>query len=348
MTKKHKETSKGRKGKDRTQPGLVSASSADRENNGHGEATVAKLFTPTGPRIISMDDRVTKAETVLILKGVESQWTYSSFDNLADCLKKADPESKIFDKMKLKSAKASYVISHGLGPYFKSQIVSAVKAAPGYTLGTDSATFRHMGLSKHVDIVLQYWDEKDGQVKYDFFDYHSVGHEPADLQVKNVRASVEDSGLSLADMLGLSRDNPTVMQAMARKLREVAEACGNMGVIDTPCYLHPVHTSFQKAVKGLDADIEVFLVNLHGFFKLSTARREDRNVVQGNLAFNLGDEFEEVMDRFYLRFVSTRWLEMEGVVARVLELWASTKEYFLVFLPGSKVQCNKAATKTQR
>ena len=31
---------------------------------------------------------------------------------------------------------------------------------------------------------------------------------------------------------------------------------------------------------------------------------------------------------------------------KVLELWESTKQYFMVFLPQSKVQCNKNAVKT--
>ena len=64
------------------------------------------------------------------------------------------------------------------------------------------------------------------------------------------------------------------------------------------------------------------------------------------LAAKLGQAFTEVIDRFFMRHVSTRWLELQEVVMRVLELWESTKEYFMVFLPKSKVQCNKNAVKT--
>ena len=55
-----------------------------------------------------------------------------------------------------------------------------------------------------------------------------------------------------------------------------------------------------------------------------------------------------MLERFFLRPVSTRWLETEGVVARVIELWTSTKEYFTKYLMTSKVQSNKLALKTDR
>lgn len=44
--------------------------------------------------------------------------------------------------------------------------------------------------------------------------------------------------------------------------------------IDT-CTLHKVHTSFKKGILQIPIDIDNFAVNLHGFFKLSSARRED-------------------------------------------------------------------------
>ena len=68
------------------------------------------------------------------------------------------------------------------------------------------------------------------------------------------------------------------MEAMARKLKEEAKSVGNPFVVDMPCYLHPTHTSFQKMVESLESEIVAFLVNVHGFFKLSTARREDQTL----------------------------------------------------------------------
>ena len=308
--------------------------------------TSAPLLLQAPTKKMSLNDQTNKAEAILVLKGVESQWSYASYDNLADCLKKADPKSEVFEKMALKHQKASYIVSHGLGPFYKSQIVNSVKKSQGFVICTDSASFKQLGLSKHVDMVLSWWSEEAGEVKAEFFDFHSVGHEPADRQVELIKESLDSVDLDLGMLVGFSRDSPTVMESVERKLVVVAEDKGSPLVVGMPCYLHPTHTAFQKAVQKLEVDITSFLVRLHSFFKLSTARREDRNLVQEQLGFRLGQAFTEVIDRFFKRHVSTRWLELQEVVTRVLDLWESTKEYFMVFLPESRVQCNKNAMKT--
>ena len=313
-----------------------------------GTTSAPRLLLRQAPvsKKLKLNDQVNKAETVLVLKGVESQWPYASYNNLGECLKKADPNSEVFAKLALKRSKAAYIVSHGLGPHFKSKIVKSVKKSQGFVVCSDSASFKQLGLSKHVDIVICWWSEETQEVRSEFFDYHSVGHEPAERQVQDIKESLESVGLSLGMLVGFSRDSPTVMQAVERKLVAEAESEGSPLVVSMPCYLHPTHTAFQKAVEKLDVDVTSFLVKLHTFFKLSTARREDRNLVQEQLAADLGEAFTEVIDRFFMRHVSTRWLELQEVVMRVLELWESTKQYFMVFLPKSKVQCNKNAVKT--
>ena len=50
---------------------------------------------------------------------------------------------------------------------------------------------------------------------------------------------------------------------------------GDPAVIDLICYLHPTHIAFQKAAQVLNNDVLAYLVNLHSFFKHSTAHREE-------------------------------------------------------------------------
>ena len=84
---------------------LIMRSSADPDPSGSDERPSLSVTAPTvvtTTRVISVDDQINKAETILVLKAVESQWSYNSFDNLAECLRKADPDSKIFANLKLK------------------------------------------------------------------------------------------------------------------------------------------------------------------------------------------------------------------------------------------------------
>ena len=51
--------------------------------------------------------------------------------------------------------------------------------------------------------------------------------------------------------MGLSRDNPTVMQAVARLLKLSLSDLGNPALIDLKCFLHPTNTAFEKLEENL-------------------------------------------------------------------------------------------------
>jgi hypothetical protein len=115
----------------------------------------------------------------------------------------------------------------------------------------------------------------------------------------------------------------------------------------TTLYLQ-THTSFKKAALAQKVSVVSLLGNLHGFFKTSTARREDMVEVREELAEQLEEEYEEVLDQFFLRHVDTRWLESGPCLRRLLDHWDSTVEYFMGYLPNSPLQNNKKAVKSKK
>ena len=70
-----------------------------------------------------------------------------SCDDMVEILQKMDPNSEVAQKMTLKQTKVSWIISHGLFPHYQKKTIEKIKAAPGYTLGTDAGTFKLHGLS---------------------------------------------------------------------------------------------------------------------------------------------------------------------------------------------------------
>ena len=329
---KHKDIANGRKGRvGQRLPCITSTADPDPENNAGGEAAAAGgeaaavggeasavggeaaaenqhtgLNLNQAKARDSFSDQINKVEAVLALKGVESQWSYESFNNFVEVLRKADTKSRTFAHLKLKADKLSRIVSHGLGPFFKESLVVAVAKSVGFSLATDAASFKHQGVKKHVDIDVVFWDEVQGEVRVEFFDYNAVKHETAAIQVEHIVSSLKECHLPLTKVIALSHDNPNVMQATSRQLISKAKEEGNPAVVDLVCYLHPTHTAFQKMVKALNSDIPGFLVALHSFFKQSTARREDRNLVQEKCAQEMEDDFAEELDQFYLRHVSSR------------------------------------------
>ena len=139
-----------------------------------GRKGIRNFFKPTEkaatlpPSEIKMnlDNKAMKAEIKLALKAVESDWSYSSLDDICDILVDIAPDSAILKKMKMKSSKLSYVISHGLGPHFHDILVKDLKNAPSFTLGLDSATTKQLGLSKSLDFKVRYFSERFGMVRF--------------------------------------------------------------------------------------------------------------------------------------------------------------------------------------
>ena len=154
------------------------------EAGGRLQNAPASLTRP----VMTISDQTTKAETILALKVVDSNYSYQSCDNIVSILQAMDPDSKVFKKMSMGESRVSYTISHGLLPYFKKKIVRAIQESPAYSLGTDAGTFKLHGLSKLVDIQIRFWDEGRGEVVDLFLDYHSVGHEPATVQVRHMQS----------------------------------------------------------------------------------------------------------------------------------------------------------------
>lgn len=188
----HARIADGRKGRNKNQPGIAVTSAADDADDndqdqegrqgggdrqehvgirggGHGSrggvaasrgalgrSVCGQIRSVPPVKAWSLNDTVDKAEAVMALKVVESNYSFISQDNMGDVLRKMIPNCPILQKYSMKRTKCSIVISHGLFPYFKKKLIEGIKSAPGYTLGTDAATFKQRGISKHVDIVIRY------------------------------------------------------------------------------------------------------------------------------------------------------------------------------------------------
>ena len=68
--------------------------------------------------ILNFDQQVTKAEALWALNVARRGFTYNSSDNIGDVFRSMFPDSKIAQQFNIQSKKISYVISHGIGPYF--------------------------------------------------------------------------------------------------------------------------------------------------------------------------------------------------------------------------------------
>ena len=337
---------------------------------GRTRRRVARPPQQAAQNSMPFNDRVTYAEIRMTLLGVEHDYSYLSMKNWQQALSSCDPSSQVFKTVVLNPLKISILVRFGLFPYMRDSMIRRIKEGGDdggfFTLGTDECVVRHLGIQKHMDIHARYWLESAGRVEDAFLDLHSVGHAPADRQVEDILKTLVEVGLSPVKVVGLSRDNPTVMQAVARLLKLSLSDLGNPALIDLKCFLHPTNTAFEKLEENLgehlgeqqgdddDDDeeeeeervsISSLLSNLHSFIN-STARREDMTMVGEELAGD--EEFNEDLNQFFKRHVVTRWLEMEPCLKRLLSRWKTSVHYFTIFLPNSSSPTDKKALKTDR
>lgn len=100
---------------------------------------------------LSLDDKVKKAEILLVMKLIASNYSFNSYGDISDICKIAFSDSDIAQHMKLSSTKASYMIVHGLAPYFQTYFLRDIRAGIGYyTLYFDETTTRQV--KKQMDI----------------------------------------------------------------------------------------------------------------------------------------------------------------------------------------------------
>ena len=100
--------------------------------------------------------------------------------------------------------------------------------------------------------------------------------EPAETQFAAMVKILETANLNIGNMCSVSRDNPNVNKKLVSLVDQYIKDQHYIKLLDVgACALHPMHTSFRKALDELDTDVWSLAMDLHGYFKISTSRRED-------------------------------------------------------------------------
>ena len=67
---------------------------------------------------MSLPDQICKAEALWALKTAKDDFSFCASDGFPHLLQRMCPDSEIAKGVKMSHTKVSYVIGHGLGPYF--------------------------------------------------------------------------------------------------------------------------------------------------------------------------------------------------------------------------------------
>lgn len=201
---------------------------------------------------LSFDDQITKAETLWALKSVQHGFSYQSSDEIGELFRTMFPDSKIAEKFSIQHSKMSYVVSHGLGPYFRSQVVDEVKRCQRYVLCFDEQTNNQN--KKQLDLLLRYWHMEREMVVTRYYRTVLLGHAQATVVVGSILDAFRADGIDIRKLLMLSRDNPNVNKTIEKMTDDEMKRHDAELLHIGACNLHVIHNAFKA---GLNLYIRV-------------------------------------------------------------------------------------------
>ena len=124
---------------------------------------------------MSHADLVTQAEMIWVLKFVQSNFSFSSAENIGILFANMFPKCEVAKDFQLARNKVSYTISHGLGPYFIEEVCQSVrKSGIMFFICFDETTTRQT--VKQVDIHVCYIDGITSKVSVRYVTSLFLGH----------------------------------------------------------------------------------------------------------------------------------------------------------------------------
>ena len=224
----------------------------------------------------SLDDDVLAAEVLQAFNVVDKNQSFQSADGDNERLALQFHDSAIAKNYKQGQTKMKYMIQFGMAPHIKEMLIEDIQHEQ-YCFHFDGSTTSQTS-KKHYNGYITYFSKKYNQVVCEYAGSLFVGHCPAEALLEHFYHFIGDLNLSLDNLLNLGMDGPNVNKKFERELMEEMERNNNNSFISSGgCPLHTVHNSFGKGMTFLKERINLnqFVIDLHFFFELSAARRED-------------------------------------------------------------------------
>ena len=156
------------------------------------------------------NDLVTQAEILWALKISQGNFSYRSCDDIPALFKKMFPGNVVAENFSMSRTKISYLISDGLGPFFRKELCAKVSLSPGYVIQYDETA--NSQVRKQCDIIVRYWSEEKGQVVAQFLKAAMFGHATGESVAKCILETLQepDYEIPLNKLLNLGSDGPNV------------------------------------------------------------------------------------------------------------------------------------------
>lgn len=223
------------------------------------------------------------------------------------------PDSEVAKKFSCSRSKLSRIVSDGLGPYFKSRVVSELCHPNVFFSVMIDETPKPEQRTQQLDVLVRYFSNSQQQVVVEHVQSYNLGRATAEVIVGCVEDALTE--LPKRGLVCFFSDGPNVMKSVRNKLQKDMPS----SLVDiNNCNLHKVHNAFAKGLDAFGSDVEEVVRNVYYYFK-SAVRAEALGECQEALG---------IASHVFLRHVSNRWLTLQDSLCRVLEQFEALKSYF--------------------
>ena len=282
------------KEKQSTSSDLSKDTTNDLDDSIKTESEMPKLTIPPPPPIfqqvkkkdnsvvawMNVADGVAKAEALWAMKTASSNFSFSSSDGTSNLFQDMFPDSMIAKQFTMSHQKASYLVSHGIGPYFQKTTVNEILSSEVYyTIHFDETVTNQS--KKQMDVLIRYFSENSACVQVRYLCSLFFGHAFVKIVCKNMLNCLTNLKLPLKKLLCLSADGPNVNKSIKATMDTAVKEAGAPGLVDVGfCFIHKVHNAFKAGnnvfgVKALD-----FVISVFTWFHMYPAREEDFQLIQ--------------------------------------------------------------------
>ncbi|CAF4107155.1 unnamed protein product [Rotaria sordida] len=240
---------------------------------GSSSSTVPMVTLTRQNENISFTDQVTRAEALWAINTARHGYSYRSCDDLENLFRRMLPDSRIAEHYKMEQTKLSYVISHGLGPFFHRDLVQDIKKCERFVLCFDEQK------NYQNSVVTRY--------------YKSIflGHAPAQTIRDDIIDSFRTDGIDIKHLLMVGRDNPNVNKAIEKLLDTELKQVGGELLKLGSCNIHVIHNAFKSGTTTSCWHVEDICIDLWSWFHYSPARKED--------FVKIADDLNEAVEKKY-------------------------------------------------
>lgn len=275
-------------------------------------------YLPSQSQPTTADYKAAAAEGTWAYHTVEHQQSFRSNDCTSQLFKVIFPDSDIAKKFASARTKTASIISGVLAPYAQKMLLSEVGAQP-FSISVDASNHKEIKL---FPLVIRFFTAKVG-VKVRLLDLRSMPGETSEQIFNFILSSIKDNGLNLKHMTSFCADNAPVnfggcnQRGKNNVFHRLTER--TTCLIPVGCPAHILHNAAEKGAERLTADIETIVLKIGSHFKSQTSRA------------NSLKSFCEQLDTNYTTLPThtpTRWLTLDKVLVRMIDLWQPLKGHF--------------------